>query len=100
MTTVHSPLADEVEVGMSRCAVTETLPFEAGDAEWVAELFDTMQAGDLDAVVDQLDELVRVMRKAAKARRMLASVEPNLLRAGLAARPQPVPSCRRFSTPP
>ena len=92
MTTVHSPLADEVEVGMSRCAATEALPFEAGDAEWVAGLFETMQAGDLDAVADQLDELVRVIRKAAKARRMLASVEPDLLRAGLAARGQRGPS--------
>jgi hypothetical protein len=73
---------------MSRCAATETLPFEAGDPEWVVELFDTMQAGDLDAVVDELDELVRVMRKAAKARQMLASVEPDLIRAGLAARAQ------------
>jgi Lon protease-like protein len=73
---------------MSLCLATETLPFEAGDPEWVADLFDTMQAGDLDAVVNQLDELVRVMRKAAKARRMLASVEPDLLRAGLAARAQ------------
>ena len=79
-------------MGMSRCAATETLPFEAGDPDWVAELFDTMQAGDLDAVVDQLDELVRVMRKAAKARRMLASVEPELLRAGLAARARRGPS--------
>ena len=92
MRGVHSTLADEVELGMSRCAATETLLLEAGDAEWVAELFDTMQAGDLDAVVDQLDELVRVMRKAAKARRMLASVEPELLRAGLAARARRGPS--------
>ena len=92
MTSVHSTLADEVDLGMSRCDATETLPLEAGDPDWVAELFDTMQAGDLDAVVDQLDELVRVMRKAAKARRILASVEPDLLRAGLAARAQRGPS--------
>ena len=51
--------------------------------EWVADLFDTFRAGDLDAVVDQLEELVRVMRKAAKARQMLATVEPRLLRQGL-----------------
>lgn len=75
-------------MGMSLCATTETLPFETGGPEWVAELFDTMQAGDVDAVVDQLDELVRVMRKAAKARRMLTSVGPDLLRAGLAVRAQ------------
>ena len=85
---VHSPLVDEVEQGMNLCAPTETLPFEAGDPEWVADLFDTMQAGDLDAVVDQLDELVRVMRRAAKARRILASVGPDLLRAGLTMRNQ------------
>ena len=47
-----------------------------------------MQAGDLDAVVDQLDDLLRLMRKAAKARRMLATVGPELLRAGLAVRSQ------------
>lgn len=83
---VHSPKVGAVAVGMNLCAPIETLPFEAGDPEWVAELFDTMQAGDLDAVVDQLDDLVRVMRKAAKARHMLATVGPDLLRAGLTLR--------------
>lgn len=73
---------------MNVCTPTETLPFEAGDPEWVAGLFDTMQSGDLDAVVDQLDDLLRRMRKAANARRMLASVGPDLLQAGLAVRAQ------------
>jgi len=89
---VHSTPVCEVEMGMNVCASTETLPFEAGDPEWVAQLFDTMQAGDLDAVVDQLDDLLRVMRRAAKARRMLASVGPDLLRAGLELRTQRSPS--------
>lgn len=80
---VHSPPVDALEGGMQTCTSPETLPIEAGDAEWVADLFDTFRAGDLDAVVDQLDELVRVMRKAAKARRMLTTVEPSLLRQGL-----------------
>ena len=35
------------------------LPFEAGDPEWVADLLDTMRTGDLDTVIDQLDELLR-----------------------------------------
>ena len=81
---VHSSRVDAVEMGMDLCPSLETLPFEAGDPQWVAELFETMRAGDLDAVVDQLEELVRVMRKAVKARRMLASVGPDLLRVGLA----------------
>jgi hypothetical protein len=80
---VHSTPVDALEGGMQTETAPETLPIEAGDAEWVAGLFDTLRAGDVDAVVDQLDELVRVMRKAAKARRMLATVEPSLLRQGL-----------------
>jgi hypothetical protein len=84
--SVHSAQGFGVEQGMNLCSPSEALPFEAGDPEWVAGLFDTMQAGDLDAVVDQLDDLLRLMRKAAKARRMLATVGPELLRAGLAVR--------------
>jgi hypothetical protein len=60
------------------------LPFEAGDAEWVADLFETFRAGDLDAAVARLDELLGLMRKAAKARHMLTTVDPALLREGLA----------------
>ena len=81
---VHSPGAGVLEMRMNSCTTSETALFEAGDPDWVADLLDTMRAGDLDAVVDKLDEVVRVMRKAAKARRMLASVGPDLLRAGLA----------------
>ncbi|MEO5665336.1 MAG: hypothetical protein ABIR39_18880 [Nocardioides sp.] len=60
--------------------------FDAGDAEWVADLFDTMRAGDLDIVIDRLESVAVLMRKAAKARRMLATIEPDLLRAGLRIR--------------
>lgn len=81
---VHSPLVHALEGGMQTVTSPETLPIEAGDVEWVADLFDTLRSGDLDAVVDQLDEFIRVMRKAAKARRMLATVDPLLLREGLA----------------
>jgi len=80
---VHSTPGDALEGGMETGTFPETLLIEAGDAEWVADLFDAFRAGDVEAVVDQLDELVRVMRKAAKARRMLATVEPSLLRQGL-----------------
>ena len=80
---VHSTPVHALEGCMQTGTSPETLPIEAGDAEWVADLFDTVRAGDLDAVVDQLDGLVRVMRRAGKARRMLASVEPSLLRQGL-----------------
>ena len=83
---VHSPRVDALEGDMRTCTTPDTLPFEAGDPEWVADLFDTLRAGDLDAVIDQLDELLRVMRRAAKARRMLATVDPELLRAGLQVR--------------
>jgi hypothetical protein len=61
----------------------EALPFQPGDAEWVADLFETFHAGDLDAAVTSLENLLELMRRAAKARRMLADVEPNLLRQGL-----------------
>lgn len=83
---VHPPQVDALEGGMHSCTTPATLPFEAGDPEWVADLLDTMRAGDLDAVVDQLDELLGVMRRAAKARRMIATVDPELVRAGLQVR--------------
>ena len=81
---VHSPGVETLERGMRTCTPSETLPFEAGDPAWVADLFDTLRAGDLDAIVDRLDEVLRLMRKAAKARRMLATVDPMLLHEGLA----------------
>jgi len=81
---VHSPGVETLEGGMHTCIASEALPFDAGDPEWVADLFDTLRAGGLDAVVGQLDEVLRLMRKAAKARRMLATVDPMLLHEGLA----------------
>lgn len=80
---VHSTPACALEGTMQTFTSPETLPIEAGDVEWVADLFDTMHAGDLDAVVDRLDDVIRLARKAAKARRMLATVDPVLLRQGL-----------------
>jgi hypothetical protein len=83
---VHSPQVDALEGAMLIYTTPDTLPFEAGDPEWVAQLFSTVRAGDLDAVLDRLDAVARVMRRAAKARRMLATVDPELIRAGLQVR--------------
>lgn len=57
-----------------------------GDPEWVADLFETLREGDLDVALAGLESLVRAMRKAAKARRVLATVEPSLIREGLEVR--------------
>ena len=57
---VHSTPVGALEGLMQTCPSPETLPIEAGDVEWVADLFDTMHAGDLDAVVDRLDEVLRL----------------------------------------
>lgn len=81
---VHSTLHSALEGDMHTFASPEALPIEAGDIDWVADLFDTVRAGDLSAVVDRLDEVTRLARKAAKARRMLATVDPWLLQQGLA----------------
>lgn len=81
---VHSTPVGALEGIMQTCPSPETLPIEAGDVEWVADLFDTMREGDLDAVAEQLDDLAHRVRKAAKARRMLATVDPRLLVDGLA----------------
>lgn len=81
---VHSTPVGALEgIMQTTFSSPEPLPIEAGDVEWVADLFDTMHAGDLDVVVDRLDEVIRLARKAAKARRMLATVDPALLRQGL-----------------
>lgn len=80
---VHSTPMGALEGDMQTCLSPETLRTEAGDVEWVADLFDTMCAGDLDAVVQHLDQLTRLARKAVKARRMLATVEPSVLGEGL-----------------
>ena len=81
---VHSTPTGALEGTMQTCPAPKTLPIEAGDVEWVADLFDTMRTGDLDAVAEQLDEVAHRVRKAAKARRMLATVDPRLLSDGLA----------------
>jgi hypothetical protein len=67
---------------MQTCPWPATLLFEAGDPLGVADLLDTMRTGDLDTVIDQLDGILGLMRRAAKARRMLATVDPELVRAG------------------
>jgi hypothetical protein len=56
---------------------------DGGDPEWVADLFDTMRSGDLEVAVTELESLLKTMRRAAKARRMLTTVNPRLIRAGL-----------------
>jgi hypothetical protein len=73
---------DALEGDMQACLPRETLPIEAGGVEW-ADLFDTMCAGDLDAVVKHLGQRTRLACKAAKARRMLAMVDPRVLGEGL-----------------
>jgi hypothetical protein len=85
VTAVRSQLPAALGLGMDPEATAGTLPFHAGDADWVADLFETFRAGDLDAAVARLEELLGLMRRAAKARRMLATLEPSLLREGLAA---------------
>jgi hypothetical protein len=81
---VHSTPVGALEGDMQICPSPETLPIEAGNVEWVADLFDTLRSGDSAAVVDRLDEVARLARKSAKARRMLGTVEPRLLSQGLA----------------
>jgi hypothetical protein len=80
---VHSTPVGALEGIMQTCPSPETLPIEAGDVEGVADLFDFIRAGDINAVVEQLDEVTQLARKAAKARRMLATVDPWLLGQGL-----------------
>lgn len=81
---VHSTPVGALEGIMQTCPSPETLPIEPGDVEWVADLFHTMREGDLDAVAEQLDDVAHRVRKAAKARRMLATVDQRLLTDGLA----------------
>lgn len=83
--SVHATAAPRPVLGMTDIedAQERPLPFGAGDAEWVADLLDTFRTGDLDAAVDTLDALLTTMRKAAKARRMLTTVDAALLRKGL-----------------
>jgi hypothetical protein len=51
--------------------------------EWVADLFDATRAGDVEVAIAGLESLIAIMRKSAKARQILATLEPGLLRQGL-----------------
>lgn len=84
--SVHSATSPALAMGMHNEEAAATLPFQAGDAEWVADLLDTFRGGDLDAVVKELDALLVTLRRAAKARQILATVNPGLLREGLCLR--------------
>ncbi|MGK2876357.1 MAG: hypothetical protein ACSLEW_12070 [Nocardioides sp.] len=53
------------------------------DVAWTADLIDTYRAGDIDTTVQALEEMLARLRKAAKAKRMLVSVEPMILREAL-----------------
>jgi len=59
------------------------LDLRVGDVGWAVELIETYRAADVDATVEFLEEMLTRLRKAAKARRMLATVEPVLLREAL-----------------
>lgn len=56
---------------------------DSSDPEWVADLFDTMRAGDLEGALASLESVVESVRRATKARRILDYVEPRLLCQGL-----------------
>lgn len=56
---------------------------DSSDPEWVADLFDTLRQDDLDGALTSLESVVQSMRRAAKAKRILARVEPSLLCQGL-----------------
>lgn len=79
---VHSSVFGALEKDMTSGTPTDPLPFAAGGPDWVADLIETYRAGDLDAVAAGLEELVAVVRTAAKARAILAGLDPDLLRAG------------------
>ena len=51
-----------------------------GDAEWAADLLETLRAGDMEVVVADLGALLVKLRKATKARRMLSTLTPEVLR--------------------
>lgn len=55
----------------------------ADDVMWAADLLATYRAGDIDTTVQALEDMLARLRKAAKARRMLGSVEPVVLREAL-----------------
>lgn len=80
---VHSLTYGALVLAMESETKAGVLPFELGDAEWVANLFETLRAGDLDSLVGRLEETLGLMRRAANARQTLTTVEPALLREGL-----------------
>jgi hypothetical protein len=59
------------------------LDLAVDDVTWAADLVDTYRAGDIDTTVAALEEMLGRLRKAAKARRMLGSVDPVVLRDAL-----------------
>ncbi|WP_310961340.1 hypothetical protein [Nocardioides terrisoli] len=56
---------------------------DASDRHWVADLIETMRRGDVESTLADLDALSDRLRRAAKARRILATIDPELLRLGL-----------------
>lgn len=85
--SVHSATLHVLDIDMYIDeAPSAALPFQAGDTEWVADLLDTFRDGDLDALVEQLGSLLVSLRQAAKARQILAGVNPGLLREGMRLR--------------
>ena len=56
------------------------------DPEWVADLLDTMAAGDAELTAEALEGVVNRLRKASKARRLLIGVPAAVVQAGLAVR--------------
>jgi hypothetical protein len=71
-----------VSQGQERDAARQT-GSPSGDARWAADLIDTYRARDIEWTVEVLEEMVSRLRSAAKARRMLAHVEPVVLREAL-----------------
>lgn len=57
-----------------------------GDVEWVTGLLDIYRAGDLEVAIKQLDDLLRLLRGAVKARRTLTTVPAETLGQGHAIR--------------
>lgn len=85
--SVHSATLHVLDIDMYIDEdASAALPFQAGDAEWVADLLDTFRDGDLDALVEQFGALLASLRQAAKARQILAGVNPGLLREGMRLR--------------
>jgi hypothetical protein len=56
------------------------------DPQWAAELLDTYFEGDLDVTIAIVEGLLRRLRKASKARRMLGCVPHATLKAAFKLR--------------